>query len=463
MSPPLRFGRTWRSWGWVALALAVLYALALLASGWSVSRARAALRRHGRPMVAEDLIPAPVPDVDNGALLYNVAIQILKATPWQPDPAQPATPLIEAAAAAAEEWVNGDVWAGQEAALAAPFRQPALTMAIALVEQGNARPACRYDVHWGPDPPVIRADTERLRDLGRILAGKAVVAARDGHGQEAWQTILTGLRLARAVQQGPRLVSNYFLTEQTDALLKALAQVQGQALPDAATSQALAGALEALAQPRAMAARVDDLRLSYGRIFTWRGRRSFPPYGPYTGIRWVGLWLYASPLALPLWQLDHACYLRAMDAAAATMLKPYDPTDVRLDDELRRSIPRCCLLAPWVAAQGMMGEERVRGLELLARVRLARVGLGLLAARSPDGAFPKDLSGLTAAGIDCTDPFTGKPLVYRPTESGFVLYSLGRDQRDDHGTPWSTRAARQSHEASQGWDVVWPFPPAGPG
>jgi hypothetical protein len=33
------------------------------------------------------------------------------------------------------------------------------------------------------------------------------------------------------------------------------------------------------------------------------------------------------------------------------------------------------------------------------------------------------------------DPFTGQPLVYRPTTDGPLLYSLGYDRRDDGGQP----------------------------
>jgi|GEM_PF-3414841 len=69
MSPRSRARRVGRSLGWVALAAAVLYVVALLLSGWSLSRARAALRAAGRPMDAAELIPGEVRDVDNAALL----------------------------------------------------------------------------------------------------------------------------------------------------------------------------------------------------------------------------------------------------------------------------------------------------------------------------------------------------------------------------------------------------------
>jgi hypothetical protein len=60
---------------------------------------------------------------------------------------------------------------------------------------------------------------------------------------------------------------------------------------------------------------------------------------------------------------------------------------------------------------------------------------------------------------DTTDPFTGKPLVYRRTECGFVLYSLGPDQHDDGGTP-RPRVSSPQAQGDQGWDLVWAFAPS---
>jgi type II secretory pathway pseudopilin PulG len=448
---------------WVALGLAVLYVLALLASGWSLSRARAALVRHGRPMTFAELAPASLPAVDNAALLYNAATQLLKATPWQPDPAQPARPLMEVANAAAKEWFGGSVSPEAADALAAPFRDPALAMAIALVEQGNARPGCRFDFDDKPSGGAAPLDLIALLDLERILAGRALLAARDGRGREAWQTIITGLGLARALQPVPTLLSHAVLTAQTALFLDVAAQVQNQTPLDAATNQALVAAIGALDGPTSMAAAMDGERLFLSeRVFAGekrlRARDLMSDRGWLrVGMARVGWWLYLSRLALPLWQWDHACCLRVTDEAAAAMLRPYDQADRKLSEDLRRSVPRFCLVTRRLLPPNL-GSVKDRQVTHLARVRLARAGLALQAARSAAGGFPKDLSSLTAAGIDVTDPFTGRPFAYRTTADGFLLYSLGRDQRDDQGTPWNADAARKSQE-KPGWDLVWSFPP----
>lgn len=56
--------------------------------------------------------------------------------------------------------------------------------------------------------------------------------------------------------------------------------------------------------------------------------------------------------------------------------------------------------------------------------------------RAETGKFPEKLAELTPKLLEevPTDPFTGKPLIYRRTAEGYVLYSVGPDLEDDDGT-----------------------------
>jgi len=55
--------------------------------------------------------------------------------------------------------------------------------------------------------------------------------------------------------------------------------------------------------------------------------------------------------------------------------------------------------------------------------------------RAETGEFPKKLAELTPKLLEQVpaDPFTGEPLIYRRTEDGYVLYSVGPDLEDDGG------------------------------
>jgi hypothetical protein len=67
--------------------------------------------------------------------------------------------------------------------------------------------------------------------------------------------------------------------------------------------------------------------------------------------------------------------------------------------------------------------------------RNLHVAFALAAYRRDHGAYPKSLDALAPKYLPKVpdDLFTGKPLVYRPVEAGYLLYSFGPNGKDDGG------------------------------
>jgi len=67
--------------------------------------------------------------------------------------------------------------------------------------------------------------------------------------------------------------------------------------------------------------------------------------------------------------------------------------------------------------------------------RTLQVALTLAAYQRDNKNYPNTLDALAPKYLAKVpdDFFTGKPLVYRPTETGFLLYSFGPDWKDDQG------------------------------
>jgi hypothetical protein len=76
-----------------------------------------------------------------------------------------------------------------------------------------------------------------------------------------------------------------------------------------------------------------------------------------------------------------------------------------------------------------MGEAvaAVRAAQLALKIDSYRQARGVIAVRLDDVSMPRD-------GSSVEDPFTGEPLRYVAQDVGFVLYSVGRDGRDDGGS-----------------------------
>ena len=75
------------------------------------------------------------------------------------------------------------------------------------------------------------------------------------------------------------------------------------------------------------------------------------------------------------------------------------------------------------------------GVRADARRRAATVGLALYRFRAAQGHFPEKLDELEPDTLRLLprDPYDGKPLKYRPTKMGWVVYSVALDEVDNHG------------------------------
>lgn len=89
-----------------------------------------------------------------------------------------------------------------------------------------------------------------------------------------------------------------------------------------------------------------------------------------------------------------------------------------------------------------------RMMEVRMRHRLAEIAFALAAYRAQEGAYPRDLAALSPGYIPQipADAFGGGTLGYRAEGGGCLVYSLGRDLRDDGGDDDSDIVVRMGLE-----------------
>ena len=70
-----------------------------------------------------------------------------------------------------------------------------------------------------------------------------------------------------------------------------------------------------------------------------------------------------------------------------------------------------------------------------AKVTVAQTGLALERYRAAKGGYPTALADLAPDFLKEVppDPFTAKPLLYRPEPGGAIIYNVGKNQTDDSG------------------------------
>lgn len=78
-----------------------------------------------------------------------------------------------------------------------------------------------------------------------------------------------------------------------------------------------------------------------------------------------------------------------------------------------------------------------------ARVRLLICELAIHCYRLDHDRLPDKLADLVPRYLDAvpTDPYNGKPIIFRPVSAGPILYSVGPDRRDDSGKPLDRKSS----------------------
>jgi len=103
-----------------------------------------------------------------------------------------------------------------------------------------------------------------------------------------------------------------------------------------------------------------------------------------------------------------------------------------VETKLNKALRTCMLLRIIRSSYSWITRSYLRN---IAQLRTARVGLAVQRYRLATGNLPDTLADLVPTYLDAVpeDPFDGRSLRYEKLETGFVVYSVGEDRRDDGG------------------------------
>jgi hypothetical protein len=158
-----------------------------------------------------------------------------------------------------------------------------------------------------------------------------------------------------------------------------------------------------------------------------------------------GQYIYTGVLK-PWFDRDVAYYLGALRAVSGAVSLPYPEARIRIG-----AIALEAEQLPWTYRISRQSPEAWIGLlddraEHEALFGLAQLGLTIERHAHEMGSVPASLDEIAArlpAGPP-TDPFTEQPYIYRTSDDGFILYSVGSNGIDNGG--------QHSHEDG---DIVW--------
>lgn len=376
----------------------------------------AALQAAGEPTSLAELAPAPIPDALNvAAQLDLLAGEVeefgkdqtawLNRTPlgkaYEESQAD-ANPLPTAEQAAAMREIlnkHSSLGAGISRAAALDVwasRADYTTTTIAFIQQLSL--------------PRIQS----FRQIARFAAWEMAVLARENNGDQAVRRGIELLRLARQFQREPTLVAYLVAIAVRGVAIESIASVIDL---EGVTMETRSALDEELSQADTLQPLVDTMRAERAynlqvvdelvddslasRLFLRKARSSLAVIDWFEG---------ALPAVGKPWH-----ELRAQPGASAAFNMPEGAGEI-----VETALP--AVTASYDAAN-----------QNLAMVRALRVLNALYAYADEHGEEASGLESLGLAPEAMVDPFSGKPLLLKRTKAGWIVYSVGRNKKDDGG------------------------------
>ncbi len=411
-------------------ALVASYGLALAALGVmerpsedmkTLEQMLAELKASGASMSLAEAAPEPVPDEENGALLYMQAFEELRkfeeqSELYDPEPVEPGSERPEAPT---DELVR--------------FFDESQAV-YDLLRAAADRPRCRFPLNYADGIGCFSEHSTELRQCARYLRTRAIVMTRMGQSDEAMETASTLFDLAGSVREEPMLTSWLVTIALRQMALETVREMASTGRLEAPQLRALAQRVPWPDARQALARAYVGDRATGIRLFQDARQGKLDPWELVSGGSSSGNSLYTTPAGARALAVDELFYLEAMSRIIAMATLPYQQAREQMPDWEAdvESPPGAALISMILAPSAHYITQCARS-EADAAVSLT--GLRLLAYRDETGRYPADLAELERADGQPLppDPFTGAPLCYESREDGFLLYSYGPDEEDDAG------------------------------
>jgi hypothetical protein len=430
--------------GITVVALGVIYAIGVGVSSAKLRRAYTDLKKDGRPMSPAEIIPPKVPDGENAALLYESAALLLKAQP------APNRNLLDYVREPYDGFMTGSLEPDKLAEFKQLIEQDVVTQAISIIEQGTRRKSCRFDHDYTEGFNILLPHLAGLRDIVRLIGARSCLEAEAGRPDAAWNYALTQLKFADALRKDPIIISFLVRLAAIRTSCETIQRICENTPPNAEQYKTVESLLSNYEGIEPLVLALDGERLlggewAFNLLRNGSARDLTASINNDWGLGEVLLSLY-STFFKPFLIADHAAYMRIMGYYTRLAQQPYSLDERNtIDEKVRQMHSRL----NWVTSMLVPALSRVKEIywETIAQMRVTRAGLALLQEKKAQGAFPQTLE--MPKNLD--DPFSKELLHYKLQGQGFIIYSVGPDEKDNGGSP------KQKKQKTD-WDIVWSYP-----
>jgi hypothetical protein len=405
----------------LALVAAVLVVRAVLnfTEGRRLARTLADLKEKGIPISSKDLAP-PCPDEDNAARLWKAAENLLIIERQE----------LGILSQAFNNFVIGKALdpAHRDALVAMLARNE---LPLRIVREMGGKPCFLYRDREASLVETLIPSAIKMISAARLLGFDALLMADGGDVPGAIERIRAALRSSPKLAQEGTLLTYLIAVAETRMLSCFLAGVcRGRAL-DEAILVSLVDELD----PTAFRPRLAQ-SISAERIFSleWGSDLIKGKARVMADEKRANRLLYW--IMRPVLKAEVIWRLRQYNGWEKIADEPYykQREFLRTDGESSGDGPWYFKITGFQDG-GAYGSVFMKQATLEAVLLASRTGLACRLYKSRTGKYPENLDELVPGILKEVpiDPFTGKPLVYRREGEGFIVYSLGSNEKDDGG------------------------------
>lgn len=412
------------------------------------------LKQDGIPATIEEINLPEIPDEENGALVYKEAFILIDSLEekykdeWQYIPLE-GTVKWEDAPEVEKKKVGDLILHNQDFAKMYKLLEKASLMKCQFLTKEDLRKGFALTL-----PHLAK-----MRSCSRLLAAKAKIESENGVINGALSACLTGLKISKSLSEEQTLISQLVRIAMDAITLAATGSVLDNG--DGELYQLLINEMEnerkgnliqfpLMMEVVAVRQQFSDFREHFKNQNIEEIEKWFDSLSEEKTENSLRTYYKTNPEGF--WDEQETTYLQIMRKLINLGRKPYWEAKEQLDrftSELSQLPKEKGILAQFYlpgVARTYLQEARID-----ARLGAAETGIANRIYRQKHGKFADSLNQLTPEILPALplDPFTGKDYIYRKTDKGFIVYSIGDNLKDDNGIS----------QKEKGWkgdfDIVW--------
>lgn len=320
--------------------------------------------------------------------------------------------------------------------------------AIELLHKAAVSGKCRYPIDLKKGVNTELPHLVKLRDSGRLLLLSAASSLEQGEAEASLQSITDTLGVAHSLEDEPMIISQLVRIALKKLSVSGLERILSQRELSAAQLAKTASAFERAECPMGLHRAFVGERCSGISLFqmSTQNRAAVLSKTLEGEVRFK-----EDPQSL---DGDFLFFLRIVASEVEVAKLPY-PKRLQAAKDVRPEIIRSARAQKYLVSAQLLpafGSAVERDAENVALSRAARMALAVERFRLANQKLPENIDAIAPKFLDVipTDPFDGKPLRFKKLTQGYVVYSIGKDGKDNDG-----KEKDNSNKSETDYDVAF--------